>query len=163
MGLGSVLAVSGIFGLGWLWQKDRGRAWEEPHWDRAQFVRLTEPRSAATRETVLWVVAVNPKCPHCRASLRHVATMRSRQHSHARLLALLVDSPRRPEPAALGHLDADEVWWDSRGAWRNQWGHRIYGEILIFASSGRHLRTLPPGPSETVNESPAAPLGPRSF
>ncbi len=143
--LGALLLVFGIFGIGWIWQQDRRRVWEEPRWDQSRFVRLLVARPPTPRETVLWVVAVNPQCSHCRASLRHVAAMRMDHERRERHVALLVDTPRQPTPSALNRLEADEVWWDSHGTWRYRWGHRVYGEAIVFTPEGRYLRTWPPG------------------
>ena len=159
VGLLSALAVSGLVALGWLWQRDRGRTWEEPRWDRSRFVCLSQPHALAARGPTLWVVAVNLDCPHCRVSLHRAAAARLRHPSNAGLVALVVDSPRRPRETALADLDADELWWDERGTWRRRWGHRIYGEILVFAPSGRWLRTIPPG-SREIEHGPRKPRAP---
>jgi hypothetical protein len=55
-----------------------------------------------------------------------------------------VDVGRRPDPLVVGSgLDAG-VWWDSLGTWRSRWGHRVYGETMVFAPGGALVRVLAP-------------------
>src|SRR5262249_20894442 len=83
--VGWVLAAAAFIALGALWRLDRARVWESPRWDDAGLIVLRaadsqdarpepaggrEPASEAPRTPIeTWAVAVNPLCPHCRASL----------------------------------------------------------------------------------------------
>lgn len=91
-----------------------------------------------------WAVAVNPGCALCRGSLARGLAVRGLAGAPVRLAVLVVDTPRRPSSATLASLAADEFRWDSAGAWRHRWGHRIYGELLCFDRSGRLVRTIAP-------------------
>ncbi len=99
-------------------------------------------RTNAALET--WAVAVNPGCALCRGSLARGLAVRGLAGAPVRLAVLVVDTPRRPSSATLASLAADEFRWDSAGAWRHRWGHRIYGELLCFDRSGRLVRTIAP-------------------
>src|SRR5436853_337955 len=61
-----------------------------------------------------------------------------------RVAAPVVDTKKRPPAATVEALAADELRWDSTGAWRHRWGHRVYGELLCFDRAGRFIRTLAP-------------------
>jgi hypothetical protein len=100
---------------------------------------LGEPAPVET-----WAVAVNPGCALCRGSLERAQSVRRLAHTPVRLAVLVVDTPRRPHSATVALLPADELRWDSTGAWRRRWGHRIYGELLCFDRAGRFVRTIPP-------------------
>jgi hypothetical protein len=126
--------------LGMLWRADRARHWDRPAWNDRSFVRLKG--DAERGEPVRWVMAVNLGCPHCMKRLRATQTVWRERGWQPDLIALLVDTPRRMSPAELRAFPAAQVWWDARGIWRRRWGHRIYGEILHFDRSGRHLRTM---------------------
>jgi hypothetical protein len=127
--------------FGWMRHADRARVWQTPRWDTT---RLTLIRGAMfSSEAERWVVAVNPKCPHCRAELaRLVATPRGGRP--ARIDALIVDTPERPKASEIQDAPVAAVWWDARNAWRERWGHRVYGELFVFDTHGRYLRTAPP-------------------
>jgi len=140
------LAALAFVAFGAVWHRDRGRAWEPPRWDPAQFevLRDSARRGEAFAET--WAVVVNPQCPHCRASLARAIALRARPRvpPPMRLAVLLVDTAHRPDATTAAGPDVDQVWWDARGVWRGRWGHRVYGEVLCFDPAGRPLRTLAP-------------------
>jgi len=143
-GLGLAIVAAGMLGLGWLWHRDRTRAWEPPRWDASRFVAIggaPRPEAAAAER---WLVAVNLECPYCLRSLRQAVSERSRAPAPFALGALVVDTAARPRAEALPELAAVGWWWDSEDVWRRRWGHRVYGEILVFDSTGLYLRTLPP-------------------
>jgi hypothetical protein len=137
------LVAAALVALGALWHFDRTRVWESPRWDDTALVplRLAEP-GRAPLET--WAVAVNPLCEHCRASLARGLALRRAVRAPVRLAVLVVDTRRRPSPATVEALGADELRWDSTGTWRSRWGHRVYGELLCFDRAGSYLRTLAP-------------------
>ena len=133
------LLAAGLGTLGWLRHADRARAWETP----ALGAPLVPLRGAAAGTDIgTWLVAVNLDCPHCVAAHARLA---ARLVPGLRVGALLVDTPRRPGPQELAALAAGPVWWDARGDWRRRWGHRVYGEVLVFDRHGRYLATRPPG------------------
>ncbi len=140
---GAVIFLAALVALGWLWHRDRTRAWEPPGLG-APLVLLREaeagPDAGSAAET--WLVAVNPECPHCLVALRRLADCHV---SGVRVGALVVDTPARPGAPVLAALPGAPVWWDAGGAWRRRWGHRVYGELLCFDARGRYLRTRPPG------------------
>jgi hypothetical protein len=155
---GYVLSALALVALGVLWHLDRTRRWETPRWDAERFERIeaaagaggmagadAAPATTATIET--WVVAVYPGCPHCRASLASLLERRERERLPARIVALIVDTTRRPGAALASELGADELWWDAREIWRQRWGHRVYGETLCFDPRGAFLRALAPSVS----------------
>ena len=138
--IGSAIVV--VLGLGALWRHDRARHWERPHWQPAEFVALRGPLALdGVRE--LWVMPVNPRCPHCRAHVARAAAAR-RQGSDVRLGILLVDTPKPPAAATFANVAVDGLWWDARETWRRRWGHRVYGERVVFDGAGRYVRTIPP-------------------
>ena len=144
-------AVAGL--LGW-WRADRTRAWETPFWNPHAFVRLDAGAAGgldpvartAERDRPLWVVPVNPACPQCVAGLGRAFATRNARRSPSRIVALVVDVRSEPKANTLAALHADAHYWDRDGVWRTRWGHRVYGEALLFTPGGRHLRTLAPGP-----------------
>jgi hypothetical protein len=140
--LGWTLAVVGLAALGALWLHDRMKPWRAPRWEPARFVALTSAR--APDVDVRWVAIVNPLCPHCRAALPQVAALRARTRPPPDLCVLIVDSPRRPDRATVASLRVPEAWWDAANVWRQEWGHRVYGEVLVFDRSGRLIETRPP-------------------
>ena len=91
-----------------------------------------------------WAVAVNPRCELCRGSLARSLALRRIARAPFRLAVLVVDTKHRPSAATVASLPGDEMRWDSTGAWRERWGHRVYGELLCFDRSGRFVRTLAP-------------------
>ena len=132
-----------LLALGALWHFDRTRTWESPRWNDPALVELrAAPPSPAPVET--WAVAVNPACTLCRGSLGRAHIVREGARAPVRLAVLVVDTRRRPPPVTLASLPADQMRWDSTGAWRRRWGHRVYGELLCFDRAGRFVRTLPP-------------------
>jgi len=132
--------VGPAIAFGWLRHVDRARAWQTPRWDTNRLTLIRgEPISNAAER---WVVAVNPRCPHCRAGLARLLAARLRRP--ARIDALIVDSPERPTSSVIPDPRVAAVWWDARNAWRESWGHRVYGELLVFDAHGRYLRTAPP-------------------
>ena len=159
--VGWTLAAAVFLALGALWCFDRTRAWETPRWDDAGLIELraagedAAPEPAGGREAVsqegvpratieIWAVAVNPHCELCRASLARGLALRRVAQAPVRLAALVVDTRRRPSPTTVAALAADEMRWDSTGAWRHRWGHRVYGELLCFDRAGGFVRTLAP-------------------
>jgi len=144
-----------------LWRADRNRAWETPDWDVRRFVTLdTRVGSDAVTapDTPIWVVPVNPSCPHCMAGLARTFDARNERGSPIRLVALVVDARAAPPPARLAPILADARFWDRDGVWRHRWGHRIYGEVLVFSPGGRYLHTIAPG--DGIEEAlPVANLG----
>ena len=58
------------------------------------------------------------------------------------LIALIVDTPARPDARALRAIPPVPVWWDRGGVWRRRWGHRLYGELIQFDASGCFVQTL---------------------
>jgi hypothetical protein len=133
----SALAL-GVIALGGAWLGDRGHRWVEPRWPDASFVRLSVPAGAA--RTPLWVVPVNPYCPHCMTTLARLAAEWPAKHPGEPLVALIVDSVARP--AWSGAMPLEAVWWDRRGVWRSRWGHRLYGELIRFDAGGRYVGTI---------------------
>lgn len=138
-----VVAAVLFVGLGATWAVVQSRRPPAPVWRATDFALVREASEA--RDGDRWVVAVNTGCPHCREHLARLATERHAAGGGPTLAALLVDVPARPDTTSLDALASGGVWWDSAGVWRESWGHRAYGEVLVFDSSGRHRRTLPPG------------------
>src|SRR5262245_40419091 len=98
----------------------------------------------APRPIETWAVAVNPRCELCRGSLARGLELRRAARAPVTLAALIVDTRQRPSAAAIEALGADELRWDSTGAWRHRWGHRVYGETLCFDRAGNFVRALAP-------------------
>jgi hypothetical protein len=124
-----------------LWLADRARTWDEPRWDRAGFVALRHSEDAG-RSPESWIIPVNPDCPHCSDHLARAVALRG---SRVPVHALVVDQSVRPPEDVFAAANVDAAWWDSAGTWRRRWGHRRYGEIMVFDGRGRLLRTEPPG------------------
>jgi hypothetical protein len=133
-----LLALSALAALGWLRHADRARAWETPGLG-APLVRLRG--SAADSGAGTWLVVVNPACPHC---FEAHARLAAGGGNGPRVGALVVDTPRRPGAKVLAALGTGPLWWDERGAWRQRWGHRLYGETLCFDRHEQYLATRPP-------------------
>jgi hypothetical protein len=144
------LALALFVALGAFWWRERTKRYEPPAWPHPAFVELNAP--AAGAPPARWIVAVNPECGSCTARLAELRRLRAAEAAGAALGALLVDVRRRPDSlAALAGLGAG-VWWDSAGDWRARWGHRTYGETMVFGEGGALERVL--APSEAV--APAA-------
>jgi len=127
--------------LGSYWLASRWAPRAAPRWSDADFVRL---RSAwpGPRAGELWVLPVNPSCPHCTSSLAAFRRRSAGQEAN-RLVVLIVDAPRRPEASAVERLGSGvEVWWDARSIWRDRWGYRVYGEPIRFDASGAYRGAL---------------------
>jgi hypothetical protein len=107
--------------------------------------------SAGPRER--WFVAINPWCPHCRASLP-AAIARAAISGNARVAVLLVDTRARWPADSLAAMSATDVWWDSAGIGRREWRRSDYGEILIFDQAGRLQRTIAPGGPAPAGDRP---------
>ena len=148
-------ALGGLAALGAAWHLDRARGWETPRWDPARLVLIRDGRAHGGSEGRAlgpdplaagerWVVAIQPCCPHCRESLSRLVAARARHEDPVEIEALIVDTSRRPRATILGDTGVDRVWWDERNTWRRRWGHRVYGEILVFDPSGNCVRSLPP-------------------
>lgn len=161
------LLAAAAFGV---WRTDRVRPFERPAWNPAAFERLSPGGSDAptaregaadagdgTRDLPLWVVPVQPACETCVAGLAAACEARTRRHSPLRIVALVVDTPRRPSAGALARLHADALFWDRAQVWRHRWGHRTYGEALAFTPGGRFVSTIASG--ALVGALPAADLG----
>jgi hypothetical protein len=132
-----------VAGTGWLWLRDRSHRWEKPRWNAADFVRVREDVPFAGADEIR-LVAVHPHCPHCRTQVAFALAHRG-DPSRVRIGALIVDTPRPPQSTLLSGSGVDGVWWDASGRWRARWGHRIYGEVIVFDRTGRLVTTLPPG------------------
>ena len=130
-----LVAISGV------WLRDRTRTWEKPVWQPSRFVVMSQ---AESRARPAWIIVVNPDCLHCRARL---AELLRRERDPARAPALgvlLVDVRSRPAPLDNAERLDGGVWWDSTGVWRSHWGHRVYGEVLVFAPGGALVRVVGP-------------------
>jgi hypothetical protein len=136
-----LLAVLVFAGIGAWWWRDRTRHWEVPRWERARFVAL---RPAERDRGACWIVAVNPECGHCRARLADLLRRGAADSAGVPLGVLLVDTPRRPDSIEMQARLGAGVWWDSLAVWRSRWGHRVYGEALVFAGDGRLVRVIAP-------------------
>ena len=136
--LASALGVAALLSLVVF---DARHGWETPHWSERRFDSITVSSTRWREPGERWVVAVFPQCPHCRASLRDVALVRARMTRPPRLAALIVDTEHRPQAAVVAEAGVDAVFWDRDQVWRRRWGHRAYGEILCFDSTGRYVRT----------------------
>jgi hypothetical protein len=145
-----LLAAALFIVLGLLWWRERTRHYEAPAWPLESFAVLVAPADAVPAER--WIVAVNPGCAQCVARLAELRRRSEAWTADRSLGVLLVDVRRRPDSLVVGDgLDAG-VWWDSLGAWRSRWGHRVYGETMVFAPDGALVRVL----------APAGPLDPGS-
>lgn len=154
--MSSLVAVASVamLALYGLWHRDRSKNWDEPRWSAGEFVPLRAASLEGARE--LWLIPVNPRCPHCRGHLAHAAAALKRG-AGARLGILLVDTPQPPAASAFASVAVDGLWWDARETWRRRWGHRVYGEVLVFDAAGRYMRTMPPGFDGAVPGLGAAP------
>lgn len=145
-----LLALALFVALGAFWWRERTRRYEAPRWPAASIVMLVPPADAVPTER--WIVAVNPGCAQCVARLAELRRRSEAWTADVALGVLLVDVPRRPDSLVVGGgLDAG-VWWDSLGAWRSRWGHRVYGETMVFGAGGALERVLAP----TGEAAPAA-------
>ena len=135
-------AVCALIALGVVWHRDRARRWAEPRLAAPEIVALVPASLEGAHE--LWLVALNPLCPHCRQHVARTAEA-ARARLGVRIGVLVVDTPKPPTADALASLGVDGLWWDARGTWRRRWGHRVYGEVMVFDGAGRYVRTLPPG------------------
>jgi len=142
-----MLAGAAALALGWAWHRDRTRHWEEPAWAEDTFVRLragqrADLRSGRRNGQATWMVPANPGCPRCLASLRRLHAEWARRGRRGVLAVLIVDTHRRPGAELMRTIPELPLWWDRDGIWRRRWGHRLYGELIEFDSSGRYLRTF---------------------
>ena len=131
--------------LGAWWASDRARSWERPRWSSASFELLRPRPPIDTGGGVRWVMAINPRCPSCLRSLWRIHAAWSRRPGREGLVALIVDTPARPDARSLRRLPPIAVWWDRENRWRRRWGHRLYGELLQFDGSGQYVRTISAG------------------
>ena len=136
------LAAASALALGFVWHRDRTRPWEEPSCAANRFVRLQAGQRMDSGGPETWMVPVNPRCPRCLATLRHLVAAWSRRTLRPHLVVLVVDTRRHPGAAALPAIPGLSVWWDRDQLWRRRWGHRLYGELIEFDSAGRYLRTF---------------------
>jgi hypothetical protein len=135
------IALGILVAIGVFWWRDRTQKWEPPRWQPARFALVSPPADSARER---WIVAVNPDCPHCRARLAELLR-RPRDPEHGPALGvLLVDLDHRPLPLETSSRLEAGAWWDSAGVWRSRWGHRVYGEVLVFAPDGAFERTVGP-------------------
>ena len=128
-----MLGLAGLGALGLLWLADQRHGWERPQWEPRRFVPVLTSGGADTRPPR--VIAVQPGCPACLAGLEHAAARRPLLDAR-RMVALIVDWPRRPDTSFAQRLGVDEVWWDAHGVWRRRWGRRVYGEFYDFDRRG---------------------------
>jgi len=140
--IAGVIAMIVMVAVAVLWTRDRFRDRVSVVFEPARFAVLTPP---ATSPDERWIVAVNPGCSHCREHLAALESQLAGSPEHARLGALIVDTPQRPDTLTLAPLAPAGVWWDSAGVWRSQWEHRVYGEVMQFAADGTLRATQPPG------------------
>jgi len=138
-----VIAFAILAAIVFVWWRDRTRSWETPRWDASRFVTLRAPSSAAA-ERGAWRLAYNPDCSHCRARLAELLR-RPRDPAHDPVLGvLLVDVRARPDSIEISSRVDGGVAWDSANVWRERWGHRLYGEVLVFARDGSLERSVGP-------------------
>jgi len=147
--LWSVMAAAFVI-LAAAWAMDRQRSWDAPRWETRLFTPLLWQGNRDAHEDSLRVVAIQPRCPHCMIGLERMRGLIRGD----RLVALIVDTPRRPRRTFATSLRLREVWWDRDDVWRRRWGRRVYGEILIFDRRGRWI-----GSSHVARVEPA-PRGP---
>jgi hypothetical protein len=138
--MAAVLVLGGALTtlLGWAWSRS-ARDRETPRLEPGLFETLVPGQGPLPAER--WLVAINLGCSHCAGGFARVAAGPAARAAGARVTALLVDMPRRPDPR---QLPSGEVLWDARQVWRRRWGRRAYGEVLCFDDAGRCLRVLPP-------------------
>lgn len=137
LGLALVIFVA----IGVFWWRDRTRVREAPRWDPARFAEVSPPEGPARLK---WIVAVNPDCSHCRARLAELLRHPRDPLRGPALGVLLVDLDRRPAPLESSSRLEAGAWWDSAAVWRQRWGHRVYGEVLVFAPDGTLQREVGP-------------------
>ena len=142
MDLAASATLTAVVLLGGWWVSDRARRWERPRWSSESFDLLRAMPRVEPRGEAQWVVVVNPRCPSCLSSLWRLHATWTRHTTREELVALIVDTPVRPDPRTLHGLPPIPVWWDRENRWRRRWGHRLYGELLQFDGSGRYLRTI---------------------
>ena len=126
---------------GW-WATDRARRWELPRWSSESFELLLAAPNDEPHGPRRWAVATNPRCGHCVATAWRLYDAREGEPWPAELVALIVDTPERPDVGTLLRLPPIPLWWDRENQWRKRWGHRLYGEVLEFDAAGLHVRTL---------------------
>jgi hypothetical protein len=159
------VVVLGVMLLCGAWIVDRSHRWEQPVWRHRSFIRLRGGARAEALARAPWVVAVNPRCGHCLTALARLRAAGEPLVAPENVVALIVDTPERPGPGALGSIPTTQVWWDAQGIWRHRWGHRLYGEVLQFDGAGRLVRTVqvsdllqpsrllgPPGPPASATQ-----------
>ena len=139
-----VVTIVLIAALGLLWMRDRARPRSEPRWEPFRFVALHEPAPVPRERQPTWVYVVNPQCPHCREALPDAERAVRASRERARFAILIVDTPEQPAESEVESYGAEEVWWDTGAVWRERWGHRLYGELLVFDRDGRLLETRSP-------------------
>jgi hypothetical protein len=154
------IGVLGALALGLMWLRDRTHRWEIPTWRAGAFVQLRAAAGPADLATARWVMAVNPRCPHCMSSLATVHALWSRRRWPCPLIALIVDTPHPPGVEEVGAFPPVEVWWDRAGIWRRRWGHRLYGELIQFDAGGQMVQAVPPGDVMRRPHCRAEPLAP---
>ena len=134
--LALILGVTGV-----LWMVDRQRDWGEPRWETRSFVPVDARHRGTVPTHEQRIVPVNTDCPHCSG---HLERATARRRNGVTVHALVVDQRLRPPHDVFPDIEVDGVWWDSSGVWRHEWGHRLYGETLVFDRDGRLLTTLAP-------------------
>ncbi len=142
MNLAAGAATIGALLLGGVWLSDRAHRWERPAWRHRSFIRLQGEARGEPAAGGRWVMAVNPRCGHCLATLARLHVAWARRGGRPDLITLIVDTPERPGPAALRPIPTTQIWWDAQGIWRRRWGHRLYGEVIQFDGAGRFVRTV---------------------
>lgn len=136
------LAAALFVALGLFWWRERTRHYEAPRWPLESSVSLKQAMPELPKER--WIVAVNPECAHCMARLAELKRRSAAWTADRSLGVLVVDTKARPDSLFAGaNLDAG-VWWDSLGEWRSRWGHRVYGETMVFERGGTLVRVLAP-------------------
>ena len=136
------LGTAALLALGLAWWRDAAHRYERPAWNPARFVELA-PVTADDRER--WLVAVNLRCPHCRAHLKALAARIAQRARPPALGVIVVDQSARPSRLDLGVPLTAGAWWDSTQVWRENWGRRVYGETFRFDARGRLLSATPAG------------------
>lgn len=153
--LAAVGLAVGVLALGAWWWADRAHRWERPAWRHRSFVPL-RGEAGASPGTTTWVMAVNPRCPHCLTALVRLHAAWRTRAPEEKLVSLIVDTPVRPEPRTLRAVPTEQIWWDRDGIWRRRWGHRLYGELMRFDAAGRWVATHAPGDvPDVVSTAPA--------
>ena len=139
-----VLAIGLFASLGFAWWRDRARHYEPPRWSPGRFVPLAHPEPLGNRE--LWLVAVNPECPHCQHHLRALAARIALRPHPPALAALVVDQSQPPRAGVFARVPLPGgAWWDRSQVWRESWGRRAYGETFRFDRAGTFLSSTPVG------------------